>query len=139
MTSNAERNSDKSVGYCKPPVHTRFKKGVSGNPKGRPKKTPITANAAKLFNDIDNEEVVVVRAEKRQRMTKAEANFRQLAARAIKGDLSCAMMIVKMAERYFAQDVYQTVAPEFISESEAVGRYGKRWPDYARYLDTARE
>src|SRR5258708_4422288 len=25
------------VGRCKPPVHTQFKKGVSGNPRGRPK------------------------------------------------------------------------------------------------------
>lgn len=27
-----------SVGYQKTPEHTRFKKGKSGNPKGRPKK-----------------------------------------------------------------------------------------------------
>lgn len=26
------------VGYGKPPVHTRFKEGQSGNPNGRPKK-----------------------------------------------------------------------------------------------------
>ena len=25
------------IGYCKPPVHTRFKPGQSGNPKGKPK------------------------------------------------------------------------------------------------------
>lgn len=28
-----------AVGYCSPPEHSRFKKGRSGNPKGRPKKT----------------------------------------------------------------------------------------------------
>lgn len=28
---------DGAVGYGKPPKHTRFKKGQSGNPKGRPK------------------------------------------------------------------------------------------------------
>jgi Family of unknown function (DUF5681) len=27
------------VGYCKPPKHTQFKKGVSGNPSGRPKRS----------------------------------------------------------------------------------------------------
>lgn len=27
----------KAVGYCSPPEHSRFKKGRSGNPKGRPK------------------------------------------------------------------------------------------------------
>ena len=29
--------TDYEVGYAKPPVKSRFKKGTSGNPKGRPK------------------------------------------------------------------------------------------------------
>lgn len=29
--------SDDQVGYKKPPLHTRFRKGKSGNPNGRPK------------------------------------------------------------------------------------------------------
>jgi Family of unknown function (DUF5681) len=33
--SSAERAY--SVGYCRPPTHTRFQPGRSGNPKGRPK------------------------------------------------------------------------------------------------------
>lgn len=28
------------VGYGKPPASSRFRKGVSGNPKGRPRKSP---------------------------------------------------------------------------------------------------
>ena len=27
------------VGYCRPPLHSRFKPGQSGNPKGRPKQS----------------------------------------------------------------------------------------------------
>ena len=35
--SDAFDSDDGQVGYRKPPVHTRFKPGQSGNPKGRPK------------------------------------------------------------------------------------------------------
>ena len=31
----AKKLPEYEVGYCKPPTHTRFKKGVSGNPAGR--------------------------------------------------------------------------------------------------------
>ena len=34
-----KRPSDDDVGYKKPPKHSQFKKGVSGNPNGRPKGT----------------------------------------------------------------------------------------------------
>ena len=35
--SQAEKPADYEVGRGKPPLHTRFKPGESGNPKGRPK------------------------------------------------------------------------------------------------------
>jgi hypothetical protein len=38
----AEEND--AVGYGKPPKHTRFRKGQSGNPKGRPKKNHTNMN-----------------------------------------------------------------------------------------------
>ena len=30
-------NKTYDVGYCNPPQHSRFQKGKSGNPSGRPK------------------------------------------------------------------------------------------------------
>jgi hypothetical protein len=39
--------NDHEVGYGKPPVHTRFRKGQSGNPGGRPR--GITAGRAKAL------------------------------------------------------------------------------------------
>ena len=32
------KDTQHPVGYCSPPEHSRFKKGKSGNPRGRPKK-----------------------------------------------------------------------------------------------------
>jgi hypothetical protein len=39
MSKNKTENSDDVVGYKKPPRHTQFVPGKSGNPRGRPKKT----------------------------------------------------------------------------------------------------
>jgi hypothetical protein len=41
MTRSKKAPGDYAVGYGKPPVHTRFRKGVSGNPGGRPPKAPL--------------------------------------------------------------------------------------------------
>jgi hypothetical protein len=40
MSSRNKIPGDYTVGYGKPPVHTRFVKGQSGNPRGRPKSKP---------------------------------------------------------------------------------------------------
>jgi hypothetical protein len=37
MRKKRRPSGDYEVGYGKPPKHTRFKPGQSGNPKGRPK------------------------------------------------------------------------------------------------------
>jgi hypothetical protein len=38
-------DDDDEVGYKKPPVKSRFRKGQSGNPRGRPKKDPTVRDA----------------------------------------------------------------------------------------------
>lgn len=42
MSDDIENDEDYEVGYRKPPKETRFKKGQSGNPNGRPKKKSCT-------------------------------------------------------------------------------------------------
>lgn len=41
MTKTPKPHSDFDVGYGKPPHHTRFPKGQSGNPGGAPKKKKV--------------------------------------------------------------------------------------------------
>ena len=48
--------TDYKVGYKKPPLHTRFRKGQSGNPRGRPRGSK---NLSTLLTDALNEPVVV--------------------------------------------------------------------------------
>lgn len=73
-----------SVGYGKPPLGTRFKKGQSGNPKGRPKGS---RNLSTVLGHVSREKVRVTENGKVRTMTKSEAMVRQLIAKALAGDL----------------------------------------------------
>jgi hypothetical protein len=71
------------VGYGKPPRHTRFQKGQSGNPKGRPRGS---RNLATLVEDELRERVVVNEYGRRRRITKQEAMVKHLVNKAVSGD-----------------------------------------------------
>src|SRR5215472_2941022 len=99
-----KKNQEYKVGYRKPPTQTRFKKGQSGNPSGRPKRVSII-DPGMLLEGIDNEEINVVENGKRKRMPKAEIEFRQLFTKALKGDLGAARHIFNMATEYLSPEV----------------------------------
>jgi hypothetical protein len=74
---------DYEVGYGKPPRNTQFKKGQSGNPRGRP---PGSKNLATLVSVALNEPVIVVENGGRKKITKREAIIKQLVNRSTKAD-----------------------------------------------------
>jgi hypothetical protein len=112
MSSNEEK--DYEIGYGKPPVATRFQKGVSGNPSGKPKKVAQELDPGKVLQCIDNEGIVLMVDGKRKRMLKAEIHFRQLFTKAIKGDLTAARLVAKMAAKYFGPEAEGPSETEFI-------------------------
>jgi Family of unknown function (DUF5681) len=71
------------VGYRKPPMQTRFKKGKSGNPKGRPKGS---LNLATVLMKTLREKVVVNENGRKKKITKLEAAIKQLVHKAVQGD-----------------------------------------------------
>lgn len=82
-----------TVGYGKPPVNSRFKKGSSGNPKGRPKGT---LNLATVLERTLREEVVIVESGKRTIVTKLEAAMKQLTNKAAMGDLAAMRQLLAL-------------------------------------------
>jgi len=77
--------------YRKPPLHTRFKKGQSGNPRGRPKKDLPGLLLAAL-----NEPVFVTIDGKRRKITKREVIVTQMVNNAAGADLRATKMLIDM-------------------------------------------
>lgn len=79
------------VGFRKPPIHTRFKKGRSGNPKGRP---AGHRNMNSLITRALNRSVTITENGKRKRITKREAIVMQLVNRSASADLVAMRMLL---------------------------------------------
>ncbi|HLW99673.1 MAG TPA: DUF5681 domain-containing protein [Candidatus Acidoferrales bacterium] len=93
-TSDPPSHANERVGYGSPPESTRFKKGVSGNPKGRPKGN---LNVATAFAKALRERVVVTEHGQRKTITKLEAALKQLVNKAAAGDLRALRQLVELA------------------------------------------
>lgn len=125
MSSNS--NDAQKVGYKRPPRATRFEKGRSGNPSGRPKKVVQTFDPGAILQAIENEEIIVFENGKPRPMRKVEAHIRQLFTKAIKGDLKAARLLMTMAEEYFAPEAIENRQNEIMGVSEVRRRFGKNW------------
>jgi hypothetical protein len=91
-----EDKPEYAVGFGKPPRRTRFCKGQSGNPKGRPRGAK---NLATLMEKVLKEPVVISENGKRRRISKREALIKQLVNKAIAGDpRSIKLMLAELRE-----------------------------------------
>ena len=125
------------VGYGRPPPHTRFKKGQSGNPRGRPRTVDRELRSDRSANAIalrEGERLISVRegSETRQ-MPAIEAVFRKQYATALGGSayaLKHATQRYDWAERerrrQISEDVelyeyYVAMARQEIAEAKAKG------------------
>jgi Family of unknown function (DUF5681) len=88
-SKNSENKRDYEVGRGKPPLHSRFKKGQSGNPRGpRPKNLPA------LLVEALNEPMVVTIDGERREITKREAVATQLVNKSAGADLRATQMLI---------------------------------------------
>lgn len=85
------------VGRGKPPKHTRFSAGKSGNPKGRPKGSK---NFATTIQGELKRRVIVNEDGRRKNISKREAVAKQLVNRAAAGDAKSIPVLLSEARRY---------------------------------------
>ena len=82
-----------AVGYGKPPRHSRFEPGQSGNPRGRP---PGSKNLSSLLQKALDEPAVVVENNRRRRIAKREAIVTQFVNQSAKGDLKATQLLLSI-------------------------------------------
>lgn len=71
------------VGYGKPPEHSQFKPGTSGNKKGRPKGSK---NTYTLLNEILNQKINIKENGREMKISKRTAMLTQLINKGVKDD-----------------------------------------------------
>jgi hypothetical protein len=109
---------DYDVGFGKPPVHTRFKPGRSGNPKGRPK-------GSKNFKTLVNEEldrpVTIKEGGKEKTISRREAMAKQLVKQAVTGDHKAMRVVLGIEGLTTAEDAEEPqlhLVPGLFDESD---------------------
>jgi hypothetical protein len=85
--------SGKKVGYGSPPEHSKFKKGKSGNPKGRPKGRK---NFWSELIDELHKEVEVREGGKTRRLPMQTVMIKRMVADAAKGDHRARDQLMKL-------------------------------------------
>lgn len=92
-----KRNAEEpvsAVGYRKPPTATRFQKGQSGNPRGRPRN-----RHREIPYDMVLGQMVTIREDGRERrVTAAEAFLLQLTRKGLQGDSAAARASLQAIE-----------------------------------------
>ncbi|MGH7071958.1 MAG: DUF5681 domain-containing protein [Acetobacteraceae bacterium] len=103
------------VGYGRPPRHTRFAKGTSGNPKGRPKDA---RNLATLLGEVLAERFAVTENGKRRTITKREAIITELVNKSAAADLKAMTLLFGMMQQIEARAGAAGISASGIAEAD---------------------
>jgi hypothetical protein len=108
---------DYDVGYHKPPKHSRFKPGQSGNWHGRPKGT------RNLKTDLAEElaeRIAISEGGRRRAVSKQRGMLKQLLAKALRGDVRAANTILGLVGRLLDARADAEMSAGITAQDEAI-------------------
>jgi Family of unknown function (DUF5681) len=113
------------IGYRRPPAATRFKKGQSGNPKGRPKGS---SNFLTILERELSELIVVSENGRRKTVSRLEAIGKRLVSDVLQGDRKALLTLFDILKRNgtfekteidtLLPDNYETLLDEFVAKKQ---------------------
>jgi len=130
QTNSVEQpEPDYELGYKKPPKASQFKKGQSGNRRGRPRGSQ---HALTTVEQALGTKITVAENGRRRKVSKAARMFEQLATAAAEGDPNATQTVLRLLQEYKEGE---PVTPEEAILNE-LGRLilvrredAERWPD----------
>jgi hypothetical protein len=121
--SDANKKGDYEVGYGRPPRHTQFRPGQSGNPAGRPKnlqnlKTDLAEELGEMVTVTENGQPV--------RVSKQRLILKALTAKAAKGDARSADILIRLVAQHLGMEDGEAGAPLAPEDQKILDTYFKR-------------
>src|SRR5262249_8954213 len=114
--SSRDMSESGPVGYRRPPIHTRFKPGKSGNPKGCPKSS---RNLRTIIQDALTTKIELRQGKGKRSISKLEGIVLRQVESALKGDDKAALAALKMAAQVGLLDARESpIEAAVLSTSE---------------------
>lgn len=121
------------IGYRRPPPSGQFKKGASGNPKGRPKGSK---NFLTLLDHELAQKIVVTENGRKKTVTRLQAMVKRMVAGAMQGDQKQLLTLVEILRKAGGLDApgiedllpenYETVLEAYVAGRRASPRPGSK-------------
>lgn len=115
----AEEGQEDPIGYGRPPKHTQFRPGQSGNPKGRPKGSK---NLMKIVEELAKENVVIRQNGRRRTIDGKEAVLRSLFLKALDRDSRAIDAMLKLFSDQEAQADVRAAVRSLAGDEKAILR-----------------
>ena len=110
-------STDDKIGYKRPPLHTRFRPGMSGNPRGRQKGVRNFAADVKRTLEIP---VTLSENGKSKRVSTQEALILRLREKALKGDARALETLLSLARAHNEDFVGQSQDRSLAVEDQTI-------------------
>ena len=111
---------DDRVGYRRPPKHTRFKKGQSGNPRGRPVKRPSADTPGEIGRVIREVSRMTVRGPQGEEVPMLQAQMMALANAGLKGKASAIKLFAELLALALEDNVARHPELKLIDEADLI-------------------